>query len=380
MRAYLDWASAAPLAPVVIRGMQRALSAFANPSSVHAEGRDVAKMLANARQRIARSLNTKPEELVLTSGGTEANHLAIVGTLRALRKPVAHCITSTIEHASVMTAFQWLADMGVQVSYVAPNDDGRIAVDAVQSLVNDNTVLVSFAHVNSEIGVVQPIADIGRMLKKINKKIIFHVDAAQSPLYFDASPHTLHADLVSYDAQKIMGPKGAGVLYRDFSVPLAPIIGGGSQERGMRPGTENALAAVGASYAFEFSAHKRKQRVLKVLAVRELLINSVLRDIPAATLTGSRRHRSPSNAHFHFQNVDGDYLTVLMDEAGVAVSPRSACAGGGGVRSDVVYALTNDNDLARGTIRFSLGPTTTSADIQKAVRALKKVLPLATHA
>ncbi|MEN9390434.1 MAG: hypothetical protein RLZZ283_534 [Candidatus Parcubacteria bacterium] len=379
-RVYLDWASAAPLAPRVVREMQKVLSVFANPSSVHAEGQAAAADLRHARERIARSLNTKPEELVFTSGGTEANHLAIVGTLRALATPGTHCITSSIEHASVMTAFQWLEGMGVRVSYVDPDSEGRISVEAVRALVTDSTMLVSLAHVNSEIGVVQPIPDIGRLLKKMNKKIIFHVDAAQSPLYFDASPHTLQADLVSYDAQKIMGPKGAGVLYRDFSVPLMPIIGGGSQERGMRPGTENPLAAIGASYAFELAADGRKARALKVLKLRDALIDAVLKGVPGAVLTGSRRQRSPNNAHFHFAHVDGDYLTVLMDAEGVAVSPRSACAGSGGVRSDVVYALTQDDDLSRGTIRFSLGPTTTSADIKKALAALKKVLPLATQA
>ena len=378
MRTYLDWASAAPLAPSVVRGMQKALKSFANPSSVHAEGRGAAEILAHARERIARSLNTKTEELIFTSGGTEANHLAIVGTLRALRKPNAHCITSTIEHASVTSAFQWLSDRGVRVTYISPGADGRLSIDDIRAAVTDDTVLVSFAHVNSEIGVVQPIADIGRMLHTINTHIIFHVDAAQSPLYFDVSPHTLCADLVSYDAQKIMGPKGAGVLYRDFSVPLLPIVGGGSQERGMRPGTENVLAAVGAAYAFEFAEKNRKARLLKVLKLREQLIDAVLREIPEAALTGSRKHRSPHNAHFHFPHVDGDYLTVLMDREGVAVSPRSACAGSGGARSDVVFALTKDDDLARGTIRLTLGPTTTSGDIQKAVQAIKKVLPLAT--
>lgn len=395
-RVYMDYASATPTLPSVARAMLAASLRFSgNPSAPHEEGRRSYGALMRAREGIARGLAAKADELVFTSGGTEANNLAIQGLAAGLKRrgipyKRMHIVTTAIEHSSVLETCRLLRDKGVRVSYVPPDESGIVSAQAVGAALTPDTVLVTLAHVNSEIGVIQPVSDIGLLIREERtispvflkhfpetRFPVFHVDAAQSPLYLDAGPHALHADMASYDAQKIMGPKGFGVLYRDFSTPLAPIFGGGSQERGVRPGTENVSAAVGAGVAFEYARAGRKERAEKISALRDELIRRVLAEAPNAILIGHPRRRIANNACFAIPGVDGDYLAVLMDQRGISVTPRSACIGTGGSRSEVVFALTKDESLARGTIRFSLGPSTTKEDVRRAVSALKDSLVLA---
>jgi len=299
-----------------------------------------------------------------------------------------HIVSSTIEHSSVEATVAGLELEGVQVTRVAPQANGIVEAEDVLRAVKPETALVTLAHVNSELGTIQPISKIGDLLMKrlsvplriFSEKIpeaefpILHADAAQSLLYLDASPHALRASLVSYDAQKLGGPKGVGVLYCDHSVPLSPILGGGSQERNLRPGTENVPGIVGAGLAFELAREGRAEREARVRKVRDRLIDKVVEGVPGARLMGDRKRRIAGNAHFAIPGVDGDYLAVLMDQKGVAVTPRSACVGSGGARSEVIFALTGDDALSRGTIRFSLGPDATERDIERAVYALVESL------
>jgi len=396
-RVYLDWASASPVHPKAARAVYYALEdASGNPSASHAEGRHANDMLTDARRKIAASLSVKPEELLFTSGGTEANNLAIQGSIRALHVhgmpfEKMHAVTSAVEHSSVLETFRMLESWGISVTYLTPTFDGLISPDEVFDALRPETVLVSLAHVNSETGVILPLGDIARAISRYRERglsifkeqvpecayPIFHVDAAQSPLYVECGPHTLGADMASYDSQKVMGPKGVGMLYRDFSVPLAPVLGGGTQERGLRPGTENVPGIVGAAVAFPLAKEGRKEREARVTELRDYLIREVGKILPDAKLIGHPRRRIANNALFALPGADGDYLSVLMDNEGVAVSPRSACAGSGAGHSHVVYALTKDMALARGTIRFSLGPDTEESDINAAIRALAKVASLA---
>lgn len=381
-RAYLDFASATPMSPAATRAYTNSLSLFGNASAPHAEGRAAKDALSLARQTIARALTVKAEELVFTSGGTESNNLAIIGVLRALHAAgrayaSMHCITTTIEHSSVTAPFRMLEDEGVRVTYIDPEPNGIVSAKKILSAVTKDTVLISLAHVNSEIGTIQPVAEIGAALRKHTVRPYLHVDAAQSPLYLDAGPHTLRADLVTYDAQKVMGPKGVGVLYRDFSVSITAVSGGGSQERSVRPGTENVPAIVATSVAFAEASKGRKARAVKVTKLRDYLIKRIEKEIPEASITGSIKRRIANNVHVTIPRADGDYLSVLMDKEGIAVSPRSACVGSGGEVSSVVLALTKDHDRARGTLRMTLGPTTTKGELDRAIKALKKALPIA---
>jgi cysteine desulfurase len=378
-RVYLDYASGAPLSAKALRAYSRALTLFGNASSAHTEGRAAHDALQEARTTIARSLGTKPDELIFTSGGTEANALAIWGHLYALLRDGKnfsdfHVITTTIEHSSILNSFKRLEFDGVGVTYVAPDKNGIVPAEDILKAVRPNTVLVSMAHVNSELGTVQRIAEIGAELRKLPNPPTFHVDAAQSPLYLDAGPHVLRADMVSYDAQKVLGPKGVGILYRNFSVPLMSLYGGGTQERSVRPGTENVPAVVAAAVAFADAAEERKERAEKVRALRDSLVELLTKEVPEAEVLGSLKHRIANNLFITIPGADGDYLTVLMDREGVAISPRSACIGSGGGYSEVALELTGDKRKAAGTIRFSLGPTTTGAELRHAVKALRKSL------
>lgn len=369
-RIYLDFAAATPLSLSARRAYARALDLYGNPSAPHAEGRAAREAIDEARANIALSLAVKAEALVFTSGGTESNNIAILG-----QKP-RHAVTSTIEHSSVLKSFKILETRGTTVTYVAPQKDGVVRAADVLREVGAQTDFVSLHHVQSELGTIQPVAEVGAALRKLKHKIVFHVDAAQSPLWLDASPHTLRADLVSYDAQKVMGPKGVGILFRDFSVDLTPVFGGGTQERGIRPGTENTPAIVAAAVAFEQALAGRKARVAKISALRDYLTSNVVYNIPQVQVLGSTKRRVPNNLFIAIPGVDGDYLAVLLDKEGIAVTPRSACLGSGGALSEAALAVTGDESLARGTIRFSLGPSTTQQELKRAVTALRESLTL----
>jgi cysteine desulfurase len=396
-RIYLDWASSNPVHPKVARAMYVALEDISgNPSASHAEGRRALAAVTDARVLVARSLSVKPEEILFTSGGTESNNIAVRGLVEALIERGAkytgmHIITSVTEHSSVIETMKLVEKQGVQVTYLTPTFDGLISVQAIVDALRPETILVSLAHVNSETGVVNQIADIAHGIRKWkeNRRSTFislvpefafpvlHTDAAQSPMYLESSPHALLADLVSYDAQKLMGPKGVGVLFRDFSIPLSPVSGGGVQERKLRPGTENVPAIVGAGIAFTLAKEGRTAREERVRGLRDYLISEVEKKIPEAKLIGHPTRRIANNALFAISGVSGDYLAVLMDKEGIAITPRSACVGSGGGFSHVVKALTGDMALAEGTIRFSLGPMTEEGDINQALRAFVRVIPLA---
>jgi len=396
-RIYLDNASATVVHPKVARAVYSALEDIpGNPSAPHTEGRKAYEAIERARSAIAQTLGVKSEELIFTSGGTESNNLAIFGVIDALhKKGIAytdiHIVTTSVEHSSILKTLEILQGRGVAVTYVAPEFDGIVRAELIASAIQPKTALITLAHVNSETGVIQPLADIsteiarwkGREVSTFRQLVpevsfpIFHVDAAQSPLYSEASPHAFRADMVSYDAQKLCGPKGVGILYRDFSVPLVPMWGGGTQERGIRPGTENVAGIVGAGVAFVLAKEERAVREVRVRELRDYLIELVRDVAPDAELIGHPKRRIASNALFAISGIDGDYLSVLMDEAGIAVSPRSACVGTGGNVSHVVMSLTGDEKKAKGTIRFSLGINTTRLDIERAVTAFKGALKIA---
>jgi cysteine desulfurase len=394
-RVYLDHASATLVDPRVVDAVARATLLFSgNPSASHEEGRKARAAVSAAREKVARSFSVKPEEILFTSGGTESNNLAIHGLVKALavrgaKRNGIHIISTSVEHSSVLKTLAMLEEKGIAVTYVAPEKDGIVNAEKVAEAVRPETALVTLAHVNSEIGTIQPISRIAEILRKRpfdsafygiapeTRFPVIHADAAQSPLYMEAGPHALRADMVSYDAQKVGGPKGVGILYRDFSVPLAPLYGGGTQERSLRPGTENVPAIVGAGLGFELAKEGRKARAERVALIRDNLVGLVLREIPEARLTGSPKHRIANNAHFVIPGISGDYLSVLMDTEGIAVSPRSACIGSGEPFSYVVKEVTGNDEDARATIRFSLGALSTKNECERAVRALVKAVPLA---
>lgn len=389
-RIYMDFASATPLSGVVRRELIKALDCFGNPSAAHEEGRAGKTLLEDARRRIATSLSVKPETLIFTGSGTESNNLGIRGVIDGIIEAGAdprslHIVSTRFEHPSVLKPLKALERMGASLTLLTPNSDGIVTPEAVLEAIQENTVLISVCAVQGEIGVLQPIAAISRAIeeKKTNHITslphvafpLLHTDASQGGLFDDLSPHRLRADVVTYDAQKIMGPKGVGVLYRASHVPLAPVLRGGSQERGVRPGTENVPLIVAASHAFEEAKKYRSERRASAARMQQYFLSLVATELPECVVTGSLKHRTPNNVHLSIPNVDGDFLSVLLDKEGIASSPRSACVAAG---SKHEHALFFDDERSQfGTVRFTYSPSVTKNEVRRAVSALHKVLPLA---
>lgn len=390
----MDFASATPLNPKVLKEMQKGFSAYGNPSAPHEEAREARELVEDARVRIARSLGTKSDSLIFTGSGTESNNLAVHGVVKALIKRGVkskdlHVITSSFEHPSLGESVTSLVEEGVQISFVEPNEEGIITPEAVKKLIRPETVLVSLVAVQSEIGQIQPLKDIRRMLDEYREKReqaaqpfapeaafpVFHADASQSPLFIDLSPDRIGVDLASYDAQKIMGPKGVGLLYKQSSVPLEPLIKGGKQERGLRPGTENVVGILGMAKAFELADDGRTARIKSTAKVRDYLISLLQKELPQVELNGGIKHRIANNVNISIPGADGDYLAVLMDKEGVAVSARSSCIASG-TASQAVASLGKGDGEARGTLRFTLAPWASKWDVRRAVDALKKSLEI----
>lgn len=391
-RLYLDFASATPLDPKVARVFCAALREYGNPSAVHEEGRRARARIDDARALLARTLSVRPETLLFTASGTEANNSALIGVFEALSESgIApkdmHIIISSFEHPSILNPAFLLERRGASVTRVSPDAHGIVTPESIIRALTEKTVLVSVCAVQGEIGTLQPIKEIARALETVRSAAaprkelphvpfpLLHSDASQGFLFVDVSPERLGADMVTYDAQKVMGPKGVGALYRRSVVPLAPVLRGGGQERGLRPGTENTPAIVAMAEAFRSAHSKRRARAAQARTVQEKFFNLIAEEIPHALITGSLTARMPNNVHLSIPGVDGDYLAVLLDKEGVAVSPRSACIASGELSASVTAVVPED--AVRGTVRFTFGPNASVGDASRAVRALKKVLPLA---
>ncbi|XKT74185.1 MAG: cysteine desulfurase family protein [Patescibacteria group bacterium UBA2163] len=391
-RLYMDFAAATPLAPEVRKEMQRGFDAYANPSSPHQEARIAKDLLEEARTRTARALGVKPATITFTGSGTESNNLAVYGVVEALLKRGAkpeelHIIASGFEHPSLGDPISYWARRGVAISLVAPNEEGIITPDAVAALIRPETVLVSIVAVQSEIGQIQPLREIAQSLEEVRRKRaqtaqqyapealfpILHSDASQSLLFVDLSPQHLQVDIATYDAQKLMGPKGVGVLYKHSRVPMDPLLRGGKQERGLRAGTENVAGALGVARATEEAVRHRVKNVARATTVQHYFISLLEKELPQITINGGMKHRIANNINISVPGADGDYLAVLLDKAGVAVAARSACIASG-TPSKTVAQLGKGEALARGTIRFSFTPTVTKDDARRAVNALKTAL------
>ncbi len=376
-RIYLDHAAATPLLPEVYVAMTPYFQEdYGNASAIHAEGIRARQALHDARARVATALKVKPDVITFTSNGTESNNLAILGSLEArVRSGNAysslHVITTPLEHPSVTEALRYAAMKGVVVHEVAVGEDGLIRTESLQALLTPQTALVTFAYANSEIGVVQPVHRLVRMIRERAPKALVHVDAAQAPLWLPCEPTRLGVDLLSLDAGKCGGPKGVGILVgaRDLVVPQ---LYGGGQEAGLRPGTEPVPLVVGASIALMRAQEGYVARSEAVARVRDAGLRLLQEMLPNAVVNGSAMHRLPNNINVSLPGFNTEYAVVYLDAHGVAASTRSACAGSGGGESSVVRALTNDGERARSTIRLTLGTETTIDDLEYTFKTLQQ--------
>lgn len=384
-RVYLDWAAATPLSAVAKNAMFDTLEvSFGNPSAVHQEGQFARQKVEGAREALARVVQVKSEQVTFTSGGTEANNIAIVGLIEQLHVQGREytdmqIITTRTEHPSVTNACLALAERGVDVQFVKVGEGGQVDRDHLRSLVSEQTVLFTVAYANSEIGTIQPLHHIAKILtaaeRSTETKIFFHLDAAQAPLWLQCQFDTLGADLVSLDFAKCGGPKGVGALLRSRRVDLAPVLHGGGQEAGLRSGTENVAGIVGGVTAFVDAQKKHKEVAETVSRVRDSGIAMLQAVDERIVLNGAQgKERIANNINLSLPGIDTEYLAVWLDTQGFAVSTKSACSGAGGGESTVVKEISGDPARAQSTLRLTLGPDTTVQNLEALADVLKQHL------
>lgn len=378
-RIYLDYASATPVLPEALRAVERAAEAFGNPGAIHEEGVEAKRLLLAAREGVALELGCKARELIFVSGGTEANNLAILGFARQLEirgtdLKDTHWVVSAIEHPSVLECFGEVERRGGTVSFIEPNEHGLIIPEALSRALRKNTVFVSVQWANHEIGTVQQLRELSRVIqaheKESKSEVIFHSDFGQAPLYLAPHVHTLGVDIASLDSGKLYGPRGIGCIYLHNRVALAPVVLGGGQERGLRAGTENVALAAGFAEAFSSLGKMREKESRRVKELRDALAKNIVEKIPDAVVNGSLAHILPHSLNISIPGISSEYATLALDRAGIAVSTKSACREGEERRSHVVEALKVDEWRAANTLRFSLGLDTVQRDISGVIEAL----------
>ena len=379
-RIYLDYASSTPVDKKVLKAMLPYIrNEYGNPSSMHSFGQKARAAIEEAREKAAHFLHCSALEIVFTGGATEANNLAIQGVIRKVPegKGKPHIVTSQIEHESVLAVCQQLEKEGaIQVSYVAPTKEGLVRQKDVQAALKQNTVLVSIMYANSEIGTVQPIAEIGNILRE-QKDILFHSDAVQAAHFLECNVEDLGVDLLTLSSHKIYGPKGVGILYVKEGSSLRPLVIGGGQEFDMRSGTENVAAIVGMGVALEELEDPRLPVTnIKIRQLRDKLIKEILRRVPDSKLTGSQSKRLQNNAHFRFKGIEGRDLVIALDQKGIAVSTGSACSEKTQEPSPVLLALGLSVKDAESSLRITVGKYTKPEEIERLILVLPKVVEL----
>jgi len=390
-KIYLDHGATTPVDKKVLLEMMPYFSEkYGNASSLHRFGKDTLDTVEKSRLQLARFFGAEAEEIFFTSGATEANNLAVKGIVKAyyaknkndysVSKP--HIITTSFEHHCVLESCQTLEKENLaKVSYILPQKDGLMRVSDIEKAIQKNTLLISAMYVNNEIGTVQPIAEIGKIVKKNNlkksleKKIFFHTDATQAVNYFDCKVEKLGVDMLSLSAHKIYGPKGVGALYVKKGTPIKPILNGGGQEKGLRSGTTNSCGIIGFGKAVALLSDKKNaQKNKETLELRNFLIEKILKEIPDSRLNGSREKRSPNNANFSFKNVEGESLLMMLDAEGLACSTGSACSSSSLEPSHVLLSIGLLPEEAHGSLRITLGRQNTQKEIENAVKIIKKVV------
>jgi cysteine desulfurase len=370
---YFDNAATTPLRREVILEMQPFMEAFyGNPSSVYAIGRESKKALNEARDRLAKSINARPDEIIFTSGGTEADNLAILGVARANRKRGNHIITSKIEHKAVLSACHALEEEGFRVTYLSVDKFGIIDLAELESEICNETILISIMHSNNEIGTLQPMEKISELA--CSKGIYLHTDAVQSIGNILIDVNSPRVDMLSLSSHKIYGPKGVGALYVRKGTPIKPLVFGGYQERSLRPGTENVLGIVGFGKAAELVSKELAENHDYIKTLRNYALAKLEATFPYGYLNGHPVSRLPGNLNFSFGSVAGETIIMMLDSKGICASTGSACASGSTDASHVLLALGLSNSEAQSAVRFSFGKFNTKDEIDIMIEELKKAI------
>ncbi|KEO85090.1 cysteine desulfurase NifS [Tumebacillus flagellatus] len=369
---YLDHAATTPVREEVIEAMVKVLREnFGNPSSIHQFGRPSRKLLEESREKVAKAINADPREIVFVGSGTEADNIAILGGARANKKKGNHVITTVVEHHAVLDAFKQLEKEGFEVTYLPVDEVGRVSVEDFKNALRDNTVLVSVMHANNEVGTIMPVEEIGAICRE--KKILFHVDAVQTVGKIPVDVTKINCDFLALSGHKIYGPKGIGVLYMRRGVRTQPLYYGGGQERKLRPGTENVANIVGLGVAIELAVAEMEQESARLTKLRDKLIDGILANIPETRLNGPREGRLPHNVNVSIEYIEGEALLLTCDMKGMAASSGSACTSGSLDPSHVLMAMGLTHTTAHGSLRLSLGHSTTEEDIDYIITELQPI-------
>ena len=370
---YADNAATTRLSATALAAMLPYLTEqYGNPSSLYTLGQTAATALAQARETVARCLHCRPEEIVFTSGGSEADNQAILSAARwGKRQGKTHIISTAFEHHAVLHTLQKLEKEGFTVTLLDVHADGRITPQQVEAAITQDTCLVTVMYANNEIGSIQPIGEIGAICRA--QKVPFHTDAVQAAGHLAIDVGAEQIDMLSLSAHKFHGPKGVGALYVRKGVPLLPLIEGGAQERRKRAGTENVAGIVGLAAALQTACDHLEANAAKVTALRDKLIDG-LAAIPHAALNGDRDHRLPGNVNVCFEGIEGESLLLLLDDRGICASSGSACTSGSLDPSHVLLAIGRPHEVAHGSLRLSLCEENTEAEVDTMLREIPKVV------
>ena len=374
-KIYLDHNATTPLHPEVLNAMLPALQDnFGNPSSIHSFGRSARVQLDEAREKVARLIGASSSEIIFTSGGTEANNLALLGV--ALKDKEKKIITSKTEHPSVLNPCRQLEEQGVEVHYLDVDRFGRIDINNLESQITESTALISLQHANSETGVLQDIKKVSELAR--SNGVLFHTDAVQSVAKIEFDLKDYPVDMLSISAHKFNGPKGVGALFLRKGTPalFAP-VSGGSQEKKRRGGTENVAGIIGFGKACEMAIERVSTlEVSRVAELKDYFYNKIYEIIPDTELFGDMQNSLPNTLNLGFAGVEGDTLLIAMDIEGVAVSTGSACSSGTGLPSYVLQAMGLPDKKINSSIRFSLGCRTTKTELDSVLKTLVKAVSL----
>ena len=372
-RVYLDNAATTKLSPAVLEEMMPFLTnIYGNPSSPHFFGQQTAAAVDHARQQVAAALNAEPGEIIVTSGGSEADNTAIRGAAERYAKKGKHIITTRVEHHAVLHTCQLLEKQGFEVTYLPVDEYGMVTAEQVKAAIRPDTILVTILFANNEVGTIMPIAEIGEVCHEAG--VLFHTDAVQAVGHVPIDVKAMHIDMLSLSAHKFHGPKGVGALYVRKGVVIPALIVGGAQEKNRRAGTENVPGIVGMGKAIELACDGLEEKAAKMRVLRDRLMTEIPKLIPAVKLNGHPTKRLPNNVNFSIKYIEGESILLMLDLNGIAASSGSACTSGSLDPSHVLLAMGLTHEVAHGSLRMTLSDETTEEDIDYVLDVLPKVV------
>ncbi|PIR67143.1 MAG: cysteine desulfurase NifS [Parcubacteria group bacterium CG10_big_fil_rev_8_21_14_0_10_36_14] len=357
---------------------------FGNPSSFHGSGKVAKDSIESAREKIAKILNCRIGEIIFTGGGTESDNLAILGTARANKGKGGHIITLKIEHPAVLEACKELEKEGFEITYLPVGKDGIIKLDELKKALRKDTILVSIMYANNEIGTIQPIKEIAKIIRDNTKKKetsfpYFHTDACQAAGALDLDIQKLGVDMLTLNGSKIYGPKGVGTLFVKKSIKLQPLIFGGGQESGLRGGTESVPSIVGLAKALELAQAEKEKESVRLIKLRDYFIKELLGQIRGAELNGDIKFRLPNNINISIPRVEGEAMVLYLDSKGIYCSTGSACSSSSLKPSHVLLAIGRSHEMAHNSLRFTLGRDTKKSDLDYVIAVLPEIVKKLTE-